>query len=239
MNKFTLKSKKKKTRVSNANKSRKSIKKNKKGGVSDEDYLVKRKLHFGLEYQDNDESEPTDTYFVMQSEDKKGNLTKKRWNCGCKQENDDLNDLEYKCDCDVLDEGEDKTAYGEWNIPDRVVEGKVEDEYDEELERLKDEWDRCHESGFNNAIECRRVRIKLKAKERQMKGGGIEKTKKTKLTEIKSLIEVYKNAIKEYYKTSKKVSKDKSLKKSTKVSKNKSKKSKKLSMKKSKKYSKK
>ena len=222
---------------------------------------IKRKIAAAIEHQTDDDG----MNLVLQNYVTKDNLSNNYWSCGCEKDINDDGDIDLGCECDLENDG--KPPVQEWYIEDREQDDEPSDSEDEnddyddfvsmpseideeieneedklenlkkELDDLEEEWERCQESGFGDPKFCSKVKRDLEARKRQMKGGGVKNTKKSKLSKLKSLIKDYERVIKKDSNKlikfkSKEVSKDKSSKKSKKVSKGKS-------LKKSKKYTKK
>jgi hypothetical protein len=181
---------------------------------------------------DEDGDIDLDCFCDVLGEMKDGEPAVERWAIDNNDEDDELSDSE--------DENDD---YDDFVSMPSEIDAETENEEEKlenlkkELDDLEEEWERCQESGFGDPKFCSKVKRDLEARKRQMKGGGVKNTKKSKLSKLKSLIKDYERVIKKYSNKlikfkSKEVSKDKSSKKSKKVSKGKS-------LKKSKKYTKK
>ena len=114
MKKYTLKNRKvnkRKTRHSNK-KSLKEASNIKKGGFFRRKKQikreVKREIHFGVEPKIPPDKK-NDVRFVLQNTDIEGNLTNKRWDCGCEdvskddddEDNKKMNDTELDCECNI------------------------------------------------------------------------------------------------------------------------------------------
>ena len=167
---------------------------------------------------------------------KDGDPPVERWGIDDNDEDDELSDSE-----------DDNNDYDDFDSMPSEIDEETENEEDKlenlkkELDDLEKEWfGNCKQYGIESSPDCKSVKKQLDAKEREireMRGGGIKNTKKSKLSKLKSLIKDYERVIKKYSNKliklkSEEVSKDKSSKKSKKVSKGKS-------LKKSKKYTKK